>query len=71
MSIAQLIRRFFRAVEEAWAEIPSYVKVFLYATTSSTLGLWMAGQLNWQAVVIIVATNLGIYQVPRTIAKSL
>lgn len=61
------IENFFREIEGAWEAVPSYVKVFLYSASSSAFGLWVAGALDWRAVIIIVATNLGIYQVPRTI----
>jgi len=61
------IEMFFTEIESIWGAIPGYLKVFLYATISSVFGLWVAGQLDWRAVAIVVATNLGIYQVPRII----
>jgi len=65
--MAKKIEQFFKEIESIWGAVPGYVKVFLYATISSTFGLWVAGQLDWKAVVIVVATNLGLYQVPRVI----
>lgn len=67
--MAEKIKAFFDAFESAWDVIPTYVKVFFYSVTSSAFGLWMAGQLDWRSVVIIVATNLGIYQIPRTVGQ--
>ena len=63
--MAKLIQQFFAEIEAVWEAVPGYVKVFLYSTLSSTFGLWVAGQLDWKAVVIVVATNLGLYQLPR------
>jgi len=65
--MANKIKAFFKCWEDAWAAIPSYIKVFLYSTSSSAFGLWITGELNWRAVVIIVATNLGIYSAPRIV----
>lgn len=65
MTLVKKIELFFRTIEEIWDIIPGYVKVFAYSTISSTFGLWVIGQLDIKAVVIIVATNLGIYQAPR------
>lgn len=62
------IQHFFNSIEGVWEVIPSYVKVFLYSVSSSIFGLWVSEQLDWRAVIIIVATNLGIYQIPRTIS---
>jgi hypothetical protein len=67
MTLAQRIEMFFTEWELVWASIPGYVKVFLYSTASSAFGLWVINQLDWRAVVIIVATNLGLYAVPREI----
>lgn len=69
VKMAKLIKRFFDSVEAIWAEIPGYAKVFLYSTSSSVFGLWVANQLDWKAVVIIVAVNLGLYQAPRVVGK--
>lgn len=63
--MAKLIKQFFAEIESAWEAVPGYAKVFLYSTISSVFGLWIAGQLDWKAVVIVVATNLGLYQLPR------
>lgn len=65
--MAGKIKAFFAELESIWGAVPGYVKVFLYATASSTFGLWVAGQLDWRAVAIVVATNLGLYQAPRAI----
>lgn len=63
--IVERIKAFFALIEQIWGVIPAYVKVFVYSVSSSTFGLWVAGELNWMAVAIIVATNLGIHQAPR------
>lgn len=65
--MSKFIKQFFAEIESAWGAIPGYVKVFLYSTISTIFGLWVAGQLDPKAVIIVVATNLGIYQLPRTI----
>ncbi len=65
--MAKKIEQFFKEIESIWGAVPGYVKVFLYSAISSAFGLWVAGQLDWRAVVIVVATNLGLYQVPRVI----
>lgn len=62
-----MIKGFFNSIEMIWAAVPNYVKVFFYSVTSSSFGLWVAGELDWRAVAIIVATNIGIYGVPRTV----
>lgn len=67
MTIAERVVAFFDSVEEIWAAIPGYVKVFFYATASSVVGMLIANNFDWRAVLIIVATNLGIYQAPRII----
>lgn len=64
------IEAFFVGVEEAWGAVPSYVKVFLYSTTSAAFGLWIAGTLDWRSVAIIVASNLGLYSAPRVFAET-
>ena len=69
MTVAQRVQNLFRTFEEIWGVIPGYFKVFLYASISTTFGLWIAGQLDIRAVIIVVATNLGIYQGPRTVNK--
>lgn len=67
--MAKKVARFFSEIEAIWSVIPGYAKVFLYSTISSTFGLWVAGQLDFRAIAIVVATNLGIYQVPRSINR--
>lgn len=67
MTIAQRVEAFFRTIEEIWAAVPGYVKVFLYSTTAAIIGLHVAGQLNFEAVFLVVAANLGLYQLPRTV----
>lgn len=67
MTLAQRIKAFFDGVEEVWAVIPSPVKVFMYSTSSSIVGLWAVGKLDPKDVAFIVLANLGIYQVPRTV----
>lgn len=68
--IADRIEAFFRAIEEVWSVIPSYVKVFFYSSVSAAFGLWLAGSLDWREVAIIVATNLGIYGGPRAVGTT-
>lgn len=69
MTPAQRVLQFFKTIEEVWDAIPGYVKVFLYASVSSIFGLWVAGGLDWKEVAIIVFSNLGLYQLPRTIGE--
>jgi len=63
------IRNFFDVIEASWDEVPSYIKVFIYSTVSSTFGLWVANELSFNAVAIIVMTNLGLYAGPRQVNK--
>lgn len=65
--MAKKIEQFFAEIEAVWEAIPGYVKVFLYSTISTVFGLWVAGQLDAKSVIIVVATNLGIYQLPRVV----
>ena len=67
MTVAERIANFFNSVEEIWEAIPSPVKVFLYSTASSVVGLWAADSLGGKAVALIVLANLGLYQAPRTV----
>lgn len=67
MTLAQKIKVFFDGIEEVWSVIPAPVKVFLYSTSSSVVGLWAVGEVDPKAVALIVLANLGIYQVPRTV----
>lgn len=67
--MGEKVKAFFKAIEEIWGAIPGYVKVFLFSVSSSTFGLWVTGQLDFKSVVIILATNIGIYQIPRTIGE--
>lgn len=69
--MAEKIRKLFAQLEEIWEAIPGYVKVFIYSTVSSVIGLYAADALDPKTVLLIVATNLGLYQVPRTINKQL
>lgn len=70
MTAAEYVKSFFKNIEDIWAEIPGPVKVFLYASISSAFGSWASGGLEWREVIIIVATNLGIYQIPRTLGTT-
>lgn len=63
------IRGFFDLIEDAWAEVPSYVEVFAYSSVSSIFGLYIVGDLSWNAVMVIVMTNLGLYAGPRQVNK--
>jgi len=67
--IAKKVEAFFQTVENMWAVIPGYAKVFVYSTISSVVGLAVAGELDWQVVLLIVLANLGIYKGPRMIAE--
>lgn len=71
MSLSNKVDQFFKEVEAVWAVIPSWIKVFFYSTTSSVVGLWVANALDPKSVALIVLTNLGIYQAPRTVRKLL
>jgi hypothetical protein len=67
--MAGKIQKTFEKLEEIWAAVPSYVKVFIYSSTSSIAGLYLADALETKAVVLIVLTNLGLYTVPRNISE--
>lgn len=67
MTLAQRVEVFFKGVEDLWEVVPSQIKVFLYSTSSSIVGLWAVGELDPKAVALIVLANMGIYQVPRTV----
>lgn len=65
--IADWVAGFFTEFEEIWGAIPGYAKVFFYSTISSVIGLLIENQFSWRSVVLILLTNLGLYQVPRSI----
>ncbi len=65
--MAEKVKQFFNEIEAVWGVIPGYIKAFLYSFSSSGCGLWGADQLDWKAVAVIVASNIGIYSVPRII----
>lgn len=67
--MAEKIKRFFDEAEAIWEAIPSYIKVFLYATASSCIGLYFSRQLSFDSVLAIVVTNLGLYGVPRIVTQ--
>lgn len=67
MNLAERVKAFFDGIEAIWEVVPSPVKVFLYSTSSSIVGLWAVGELDPKAVALIVLANIGIYQVPRTV----
>jgi len=70
--MAPYIKRFFKAWEEAWEAVPGYAKAFLYSTCSVLIGTYIAGQeITVRTVVIIVATNVGLYQIPREGTKQI
>lgn len=69
MEIAKRVESFFSNIEEIWAAIPGYVKVFLYSVTSTSIGLYVSGELSFESVFIVLVTNLGIYQAPRLVNK--
>lgn len=74
MTLAERIANFFKNVHDIWEAVPGYVKVFLYSTLSSVLGLYLTDNLEMNTVVMIVAANLGLYSVPKgadTISKQL
>jgi uncharacterized membrane protein YfcA len=68
MNIADKVKSFFKTMEAVWEAVPGYVKVFIYSVASSAIGLWIAGQLDWKAVVIILFTNLGLYTGPKAVS---
>ena len=60
----------FDTISAVWDLIPGYAKVFLYSTTSALVGLYLADkQINAKVIIAIVATNLGIYSVPKQVRK--
>lgn len=59
------IKKFFREWDKIWEEIPNYLKIFIYSTTSVLLGDYISGQeITLRTVMIIVAVNIGLYQIP-------
>lgn len=65
MTLAERIANFFMVVHETWEAVPSYVKVFLYSTVSSTVGLYLTDSLTVDSVIVIVVSNLGLYSLPK------
>ena len=65
MKFSERIAQFFQSASEAWEAVPSYVKVFLYSTISSIVGLHQTGNLSVGSVLWIVGANLGLYSVSR------
>ena len=64
------IKTLFDTVSAVWDLIPGYFKVFLYSTTSALVGLYLTDkQIDTKVIVAIVATNLGIYSVPKQVRK--
>lgn len=70
--MANYIKRFFRAWEEVWEAVPDYAKIFLYSTSSVLIGAYISGQeITLRTILIIVATNVGLYQIPREGTKQI
>lgn len=69
MTPAQRVLQFFMTIEEIWDAIPGYVKVFLYSLSTMIFMSWVTGDLTVREIIIAVAFNLGIYQVPRTVGE--
>lgn len=69
--ISTKISNFFSELEKIWESFPSYFKVFLYSTVSTTFGAWVAGELSLTLVLLVVATNLGIYSGPRAMSTQI
>jgi len=64
------IKAFFDGCERVWSIVPNYVKIFIYSVSSVIVGMYIAGEpITIKTVVAILAANLGIYGVPRVIAK--
>lgn len=63
------VQAFFSNIEDVWSVIPSYVKVFIYSVVSSCIGLYFNDGLNPKSVIFIVVSNLGLYQIPRSIGS--
>ena len=65
--MADTIKAFFDEWERVWDSIPGYVKVFIYSTISSVIGLYASGvPVEVKSVVLIVLTNMGLYSGVRT-----
>lgn len=70
--MADKIRQFFTNWEEVWDAIPAYVKIFVYSTLSVLIGMYIAdAEITLKVIVTIVATNIGLYQVPRTAGEQI
>lgn len=70
MTTARRVKAFFSDVEEVWGAFPGPVKVFMYSTASYLFAEWVTGSLDMRTVIIAVATNIGIYQIPRTVGST-
>lgn len=66
------LRKIFKEIEDTWEIIPGYVKVFSYSIISVLVGAYLAGEhITVKTVVLIIATNLGLYQIPRTSSEAM
>lgn len=70
MKLSEKIRAFFSEWELAWDATPGYIKAVIYATLTAIIATYLNfGHIDWNYVLIAVASNLGLYQVPRTINR--
>lgn len=72
MKLSEHIKQFFISWEEIWGAIPGYIKIFAYSTLSVLIGMYIAdAKIDFKTIVTIVATNIGLYQVPRVGTKQI
>ena len=65
--MADKIKAFFDEWEHVWGVIPGYIKVFIYSTISSIIGMYASGvPIEGKSIIFIVLTNLGLYSGVRT-----
>lgn len=70
--MAERIKRFFENWEAVWEAIPDYVKIFLYSASSVLIGMYLSDtEISMKTIVTIVATNIGLYQIPREGTKQI
>lgn len=70
--MAERIKQFFYNWEQVWDAIPDYVKIFVYSTSSVLIGMYIVdAKIDFKTIVTIVATNIGLYQIPREGTKQI
>lgn len=66
--MAEKIKVFFAELESIWGALPGYLKAAIYASLTAIIVQAVDDHsVDWWLVLKLVVTNLGLYQVPRTI----